>query len=268
MSALYENMEEVRILEKMQANTLNSIRVQLVRSAYDSLSREYGKGCPPIADGGEIIESSEKRAVVTGTLSYAQRSSPDACAGSPLPISVYEDDKKLGIDIWTGDGSSETLTVGTKSTFIPRIWMKMGTDHDKPIDHFLLNNSFLVAIPLVFVRAVDEEGKDVIRSGGEWIPSSRIEGFISTHPAVAEVAAIGVPDPKWGERPMALIVTKPEYKGRVTEDDIKKHLVKEHVEKSSMPSWWVPNRVIFVEEMPKTSTGKIDKKVLREEYKR
>ncbi len=246
--------------------------------------------------------------------------------GEALPISVYEDAKKMGIDVVTGYGPSETLTAITRATFIPRMWMKMGTDSEKMRDHFVLKNSLGVAIPLSFVKTVDEEGneipigsetpgrvlfeapsptreyykdpektesawrygafdvddfvvideygavlfvdraKDAIKSGGEWIPSSRLEGFISSHPAVAEVAAIGVPDPKWSERPIALIVPKPEYKGKVTEEDIKNHLIKEHVEKGTMPKWWMPDKVIFLDETPKTATGKINKRILREEH--
>ena len=112
-----------------------------------------------------------------------------------------------------------------------------------------------------------DRAKDAIKSGGEWIPSTRLEGFISTHPAVAEAAAIGVSHPKWVERPIALVVLKPEYKGKVTEEDIINHLMKHHVETGEMPKWWIPDKIIFMDELPKTSTGKIDKKVLREKYK-
>ncbi len=65
---------------------------------------------------------------------------------------------------------------------------------------------------------------------------------------------------------MAIIVPKPGYEGRLTEDEIKNHLMK-YVEKGEIPKWWVPDKVIFVKELPLTSTGKIDKKVLRDQYK-
>ncbi|GAB6945582.1 long-chain fatty acid--CoA ligase [Vulcanisaeta sp. JCM 14467] len=109
-----------------------------------------------------------------------------------------------------------------------------------------------------------DRAKDVIKSGGEWISSTRLEDLISTHPAVYEVAVIGAPHSKWGERPVAIVVPKPGQ--RVTEDDIKKYLMG-LVNEGKMPKWWIPDKVIIVEsELPKTSTGKVDKKVLRERF--
>jgi fatty-acyl-CoA synthase len=115
---------------------------------------------------------------------------------------------------------------------------------------------------------VDRE-KDAVKSGGEWIPSSRLEMFLSTHPAVKEVAIVGVPHPRWIERPVAIVVLKPEYKGRVSEEELKEYLQREYVDKGLMPKWWIPDKVVFIkgEEMPRTSTAKIDKKVLRERYR-
>lgn len=107
--------------------------------------------------------------------------------------------------------------------------------------------------------------KDVIKTGGEWLSSLEIEDIIAQLPAVSEVAVIGVPDEKWGERPMALVVLKPGWSGKTTEDSIKSH-VREHAEKGTVSSWAVPDRVLFIEALNKTSVGKIDKKVLREKY--
>ncbi len=107
--------------------------------------------------------------------------------------------------------------------------------------------------------------KDVIKSGGEWVPSTRVEGYISTHPAVAEVAVIGVPHPKWGERPVAIVTLKPSQKA--TEEELKEYLMKKFVDTGEIPKWWIPDKIIIVKELPKTATGKIDKIALREEYK-
>ncbi|ADN49662.1 long-chain fatty acid--CoA ligase [Vulcanisaeta distributa] len=109
-----------------------------------------------------------------------------------------------------------------------------------------------------------DRAKDVIKSGGEWISSTRLEDLISTHPAVYEVAVIGVPHPKWGERPVAIVVPKPGQK--VTEEEIRNYLMG-LVNEGKMPKWWIPDKVVIVEsELPKTSTGKVDKKVLRERF--
>ncbi len=107
--------------------------------------------------------------------------------------------------------------------------------------------------------------KDVIKTGGEWISSLEIEDIISQHPAVSEAAVIGLPDEKWGERPLALVVLKPEQAGSVTPADLIAH-VKTYVSKGLISSWAVPERVQFVDAIEKTSVGKIDKKLLRVKY--
>ncbi|WP_202318985.1 long-chain-fatty-acid--CoA ligase [Archaeoglobus neptunius] len=119
----------------------------------------------------------------------------------------------------------------------------------------------------------DEEGyilildraKDVIKSGGEWISSIRLEGLILEHPAVSEAAVIGVRSEKWSERPIAVVVPKP-GKG-VTEQEIIDFLMKNFVETGKIPKWWLPDRVFVVDEIPKTTVGKINKRVLRDRYK-
>ena len=109
--------------------------------------------------------------------------------------------------------------------------------------------------------------KDVIKSGGEWISSLEIEDILSQHPAISEVAVIGVPDEKWGERPIALIVLKPSSTGTVGEDDIK-GFVASYADKGVISKWAIPSRVEFVDLIDKTSVGKLDKKVLRQKYAR
>lgn len=123
------------------------------------------------------------------------------------------------------------------------------------------------------VAVIDEYGyvtikdrlKDVIKSGGEWISSLTLENLLSLHEAVEEAAVIGIPDEKWDERPLALVVLKPEYKGKITEEDLKKHLEK-FVENGTITKWAVPDSIYFLDALPKTSVGKIDKKVLRERF--
>jgi fatty-acyl-CoA synthase len=120
---------------------------------------------------------------------------------------------------------------------------------------------------------VDTEGylqvtdrlKDVIKSGGEWISSLTLEDIISQHEAVSEAAAIGVPDEKWGERPLVLVVLKEDYKGKVSEDDFKDFFMK-FVDSGEIPKYGVPNKVEIVDEIAKTSVGKINKKELRTQF--
>jgi acyl-CoA synthetase (AMP-forming)/AMP-acid ligase II len=107
--------------------------------------------------------------------------------------------------------------------------------------------------------------KDVIKSGGEWISSLEIEDILSQHPGVSEAAVIGVPDERWGERPVALIVAKPGCVDQITEDEIKAH-VQRYADKGVVSKWAVPARVRFLQGLDKTSVGKLDKKVLRQKY--
>jgi len=107
--------------------------------------------------------------------------------------------------------------------------------------------------------------KDVIKTGGEWISSLELESLVSQHPAVSEVAAIGVPDAKWGERPMIVAVLKPDSKGKVSPDDIKAFLQKS-VDAGKLPKYGLPDRYALVDAIPKTSVGKINKIALRDQF--
>jgi fatty-acyl-CoA synthase len=119
------------------------------------------------------------------------------------------------------------------------------------------------------VASVDPEGyvqitdrtKDLIKSGGEWISSVDLERTIMDHPKVLEAAVIAVPHERWVERPLACVVAKPEFAGTLTEDEILDHL------RPIVAKWWLPDEVVFIDAVPKTSVGKFDKKVLRERFK-
>lgn len=115
-----------------------------------------------------------------------------------------------------------------------------------------------------YIQIVDRL-KDVIKSGGEWIVSQELENLLSLHEGVLEAAVIGIPDEKWGERPLAIVVPREEYKGKLTGDMLRAHLQR-YVEDGVITSWAVPEHYVFVDELPKTSVGKIDKKVLRSRY--
>ncbi|MEV4081320.1 long-chain fatty acid--CoA ligase [Nonomuraea fuscirosea] len=110
-----------------------------------------------------------------------------------------------------------------------------------------------------YVRIVDRT-KDLVKSGGEWISSVELEGAIMADLRVAEAAVIGVPHPRWGERPVAYVVPQP---GAVlTADDVREHLT------THVARWWIPEEVHFVPEIPKTATGKFSKRQLRLQHPR
>ena len=110
---------------------------------------------------------------------------------------------------------------------------------------------------------VTDRIKDVIKTGGEWVSSLEIEDLLSTAAGVAECAVIGIPDEKWGERPLALVVQRP---GVTLDPDALTAHVRGFAEKGIISPYAVPDRVLLVEAIAKTSVGKIDKKLLRTQY--
>jgi fatty-acyl-CoA synthase len=111
--------------------------------------------------------------------------------------------------------------------------------------------------PLGFITLTDR-AKDVIKSGGEWISSVELELLIMDHPAVREAAVVAVPDDRWQERPLAAVVIKSD--AAVTAPELRKHLC------DKVARFWLPERWTFIDEVPKTSVGKFDKKVIRSRY--
>jgi fatty-acyl-CoA synthase len=143
----------------------------------------------------------------------------------PWVASSYYDDDELK-DRWTGDG-----------------WFRTG--------------DIISMDPRGFIQIRDRT-KDVIKSGGEWISSVDLENEIMAYPAVAEAAVIAMPDEKWQERPLAVVVLK---EGQTaTEKELQEHLA------GKFAKWWLPDRFEFVEEIPKTAVGKFKKTALREQF--
>jgi fatty-acyl-CoA synthase len=148
-------------------------------------------------------------------------------------------------------------------------WLTQGYLNDPVNSEYLWRGGYLHTSD---IGNIDPEGyllvtdriKDVVKSGGEWISSLAIEDIIPQYPGVSEVAVIGVPDERWGERPLALTVLKEESVGKITEQDIQAH-VKAFVEQGAISKWAVPD-VRFVASLAKTSVGKLDKKVLRQQH--
>ncbi len=105
---------------------------------------------------------------------------------------------------------------------------------------------------------ISDRTKDVIKSGGEWISSVELENEVMAHPEVVEAAVIAVPDERWSERPMVAVVL--EEGSSATPDELLVFLTER------VSRWWLPERWAFIEEVPKTSVGKFDKKVLRSQY--
>jgi acyl-CoA synthetase (AMP-forming)/AMP-acid ligase II len=116
------------------------------------------------------------------------------------------------------------------------------------------------------IASIDEQGfltivdraKDIIKSGGEWIPSIDVENVAMSHPKIAECAVVGLPHPQWAERPLLIVVLKEGQSA--TKEEITGFLAEKLVK------WWLPDEVVFVDQLPHTATGKVLKRQLRESY--
>jgi fatty-acyl-CoA synthase len=128
---------------------------------------------------------------------------------------------------------------------------------EKFVDGWFRTGDVATIDPEGYLEIVDRT-KDVIKSGGEWISSVQLEGIIMGHPQVLEAAVVGLPHPKWQERPVAIVVPKPDAVGDLTPEVITAYLQDNNVAK-----WWLPDRIIMDTPIPKTSVGKFDKKLLR-----
>ena len=110
-----------------------------------------------------------------------------------------------------------------------------------------------------YIQIVDRT-KDLVKSGGEWISSVALEGELMAHPKVLEAAVVGFPHSRWSERPVGFVVARPEHKENITEGELLEFLG------PRVARFWLPDLIVFIDEVPKTSVGKFDKKLLRQQY--
>jgi fatty-acyl-CoA synthase len=163
----------------------------------------------------------------------------DAATGAELP--------------WDGVAFGE---IQVRGPWIARGYYN-GYDPDKLTEDGWFRTGDVAKIsPEGYIQIVDRT-KDVIKSGGEWISSVELENAIMAHPKIMEAAVIGLAHPKWDERPVAFAVPRPEFKGQVSQEEVIEFL------KDKVAKWWLPDEIRFIDEVPKTSVGKFDKKVLR-----
>jgi fatty-acyl-CoA synthase len=149
-------------------------------------------------------------------------------------------------------------------------WLTQGYFNSPETSEQLWAGGYLHTSDIAVISAdgyvhITDRIKDVIKTGGEWVSSLQIEDLISQCAGVAEAAVIGVKDDKWGERPLALVVKRPSDANGVSETAIKDHL-KVFADKGIISKYGIPEEIIFIDSIPKTSVGKINKKELRERY--
>ncbi|MDR3566517.1 MAG: fatty acid--CoA ligase [Syntrophobacteraceae bacterium] len=181
-------------------------------------------------------------------------------AGLPVPLV----DVRI-VDLDGGEIPHDGTSVGEIVVRAP--WLTRGYLKEPQRSEELWENGWLHTAD---IGSIDQEGylrvsdrmKDAIKTGGEWISSLQIENILTMHEAVSEAAVIGVPHDVWGERPCALVTVKEEYRGKVGDEELKAFFAG-FVEKGVVSKWAIPDRVIIVESIPKTSVGKQNKRLVR-----
>ena len=180
--------------------------------------------------------------------------------GPTLEVRIVGDDGE--VQPWDGEAMGELQITGpwiAAAYYDPEAPDGRG-GHDRFEDadgrRWLKTGDVAVMHPDGYIQLVDRT-KDLVKSGGEWISTVELENLLIAHPKVAEAAVIAVAHPKWDERPLACVVKADDS---VTKEELLEHLA-QHVAK-----WQVPDDVVFVDEVPKTSVGKFDKKVLRNQF--
>jgi fatty-acyl-CoA synthase len=195
---------------------------------------------------------------------------------------AWDRDRQLDVRCWAGrpidlvqvrvvddamnDAPRDGRTAGEVVVRAP--WLTQGYLHDQAASNRLWENGWLHTGDIGMLTAdgylrITDRLKDVIKTGGEWVSSLDLEDMLQQMPQVAEAAVIGVPDPKWSERPLAIVV--PRGNDTVELDQVHAHLMG-FVSRGELSKYGVPERVVVVDQIPKTSVGKIDKKVLRQRY--
>ncbi|MFL5884760.1 MAG: AMP-binding protein, partial [Thermoleophilaceae bacterium] len=156
---------------------------------------------------------------------------------------------------WDGEATGE---LEVRGPWVASEYYNDDTSPEKFHDGWLRTGDIAAIDSHGFIKITDR-AKDVIKSGGEWISSVDLEGELMAHDDIVEAAVIAMPDEKWNERPLACVVRK-------EGSDVSADVLREHLA-ARVAKWWIPDEFAFIDEVPKTSVGKFDKKVLRKRLK-
>ena len=153
---------------------------------------------------------------------------------------------------WDGSATGE---IEVRGPWIAAAYFQPDEPADEKFDRGWLRTGDIASVDERAFVQITDRSKDVIKSGGEWISSVELENEVMAHPGVLEAAVIAKPDERWSERPLCCVVRSPG--SDVTAQELIEHL------RGRVARWWLPDEFAFIDEVPKTSVGKFDKKVLR-----
>jgi fatty-acyl-CoA synthase len=205
-----------------------------------------------------------------GTVSTLKSRHLDLPKDSKLAIQRKQGRTIFGVDLKIVDDAGKELPWDGKAfgnLLVRGPWISNGYFKGEGGDPMRKDGKGKEWFPTGDVATIDPDGymqitdrsKDVIKSGGEWISSIDLENAAVAHPAVAEAAVVGIRHPKWDERPLLIVVKKKD--SQVTRDELIKFF------EGKVAKWWIPDDVVFVDQLPHTATGKLLKTKLRDEFK-
>ena len=247
-------------------------------------------GLKMLVGGSELPKGLARQALALGVDVYAgygmSESAPLLCLAQVKSADLIGDPEK-GLGIRTKAGMAAPLVdirlVDTGLNEVPHDgktpgeivvrapWLTQGYVDNAEASEQLWAGGYLhtddvgIMEPSGYLRIVDRM-KDAIKTGGEWVSSAQIEDLISQCKGVSEVAVIGVKDDKWGERPLALVIRDAQTGDDLSDTKIKAHLIAS-ADAGVISKYGIPDKILFVSTLPKTSVGKFNKKELRENYR-
>jgi fatty-acyl-CoA synthase len=246
---------------KLRFSTLKSSTIggaACPRALMETLQNEFGVH---VHHGWGMTEMSP-----VGTINAPKSNHRGFSDEQRLCVALKQGRPLYGVEMKVVDGSGKELPRDGKSAgnvlvrgpwILRRYFKDAGGDPLTP-DGWLQTGDVGTIDPDGYLQITDRS-KDVIKSGGEWISSIELENIAVGHPAVAEAAVIGVCHPKWDERPLLIVVKRPNA-------DLGKEAMLKFYE-GKIAKWWLPDDVVFVDELPHTATGKLSKRTLREQFR-
>ena len=278
----------VDLIEQHQVSFTHGVPtiLQMLLKEMNSRGRKFN-GIKMIIGGSRLTEGLAKAAVESGIEVFTAYGMSETAP--VISMTVFKDSEKLDADadivrrtktgepamlcdiqIWDENGKPQPLdgqSVGEIVVRAPWLTQSYFKNHDAGDELWqggYLHTQDIAHMSDKGMLQVTDRLKDVIKTGGEWVSSLEIETILSLHPSVADIAVIGVPDSRWGERPLALVVLKPNHQDTAVQNILAIGL--QAVERGVIPKYGIPDEIKILPELPKTSVGKLDKKVMRQMY--
>jgi fatty-acyl-CoA synthase len=204
-----------------------------------------------------------------GTVSNLRQELVSADLATQLDYKARQGPSVPGVELRVQDGDGNEVpwdgqTMGELVARGPWVASAYYNDVDQSSASFTADGWFrtgdVVTIQPNGYMEIADRTKDLIKSGGEWISSVALENALMAYPKVQEAAVIAIPDERWSERPLACVVARLDARGSLTEAELNEYLAQQFAK------WWLPERYLFLDELPKTSVGKFDKKAMRQQH--